>query len=120
MIKSDIKGTNKMNKKDQSKDKRLRKTYGITIKEWNKKLKEQGNVCAVCNTIPPSGILNTDHLHALGFKKMAPKDKKKYVRGLLCFLCNTSLGKLERTKKARLILEGLVRYASKYKLKGDL
>lgn len=109
-----------MNKKDQSKDKRLQKIYGITLREWNKKLKEQGGTCWVCKKLPPSGRLSVDHLHIPGFKKMEQKDKKKHVRGLLCFICNTSLGKLERTKNARQILLGLVEYSKQFKLKGDL
>ena len=112
-----------MNKKDKEKDKRLYKTYGITLKEWNQILKTQNYVCWICKTLPPSGRLNMDHIHVKGFKKMEPSEKKKYIRGALCYLCNTGLKGMEKTsdgKKNRQRLEGTYQYFLKYRLKGEL
>lgn len=69
----------------------LRK-YGISEPEWYAMLHEQGGCCPICErrfteTMRPC----VDHLHAKGFKKMADEDKKRYVRGLLCFFCNKQL-----------------------------
>lgn len=105
--------------KDEIKNKRLYNTYGITLKEWKNLLVKQQGVCAICKTLPPSKILCVDHIHVPGFKKMVLKEKKKYVRGLLCFRCNTSFGKIERQKEPRKLLEGINKYFEEYKMKGD-
>ncbi len=107
---------------DKEKNKRLYKTYGITLEEWEKLLKEQNGVCAVCKDLPGKGILCVDHVHIKGFKKMEPEDKKKYVRGLCCFLCNTGFKGFEKTsdgRKNRQRLEGTYKYFTKFRLKGE-
>lgn len=108
-----------MNLKDKQKDKRLFNTYGITLKDWTKLFNQQEGVCAICKAMPKNQILCVDHLHAKGYKKMESKEKKKYVRGLLCFTCNTSFGRIERRKTPRRLLEGIIEYFKKYKMKGD-
>lgn len=105
--------------KEQIKDKRLRDTYGITYEEWQQMLKDQNNVCWMCKVMPNNGILCVDHLHQKGFKKMPPEEKRKYVRGLLCFSCNTGFARIERRKNPRQLLENVVEYFKIYPLKGD-
>lgn len=110
-------------KKNSEKDKRLYKTYGISLKEWYEIYNEQQGVCWICKTLPPSGSLSVDHIHIKGFKKMRPEEKKKYVRGLLCFLCNTGLKSFEKTNdknKNRSRLEGTYKYFKTYPLKGEI
>ena len=65
--------------------------YNITIEEYNKMLNDQKCVCAICHNketaLAPSGKpfrLAIDHDHSNG-----------KVRGLLCFRCNTLLGRYE-------------------------
>ena len=65
----------------------LRK-YGLTAREWSAILRKQGNACAVCKRVPDNGRLCTDHEHVKGWKKMPPEERKKFVRGMLCFFCN--------------------------------
>jgi hypothetical protein len=72
--------------KDQIKNKYLLQTYGITLEEW-RDLSWDG--CHICRI--RSGRMCVDHIHVAGFKKMEPEEKKKYVRGALCFLCNTGI-----------------------------
>ncbi len=106
-----------------AKNNRLYKTYGITISDYIMILNAQGGVCACCGKLPGSGRLCVDHLHVLGFKKMSPDDKRKYVRGICCFMCNTSFKSIEKTKdgkRNREHLEGIIRYFSKYPLKGEI
>lgn len=67
----------------------LRK-YGLTAEEWLDIARRQGWVCAVCKKLPPNGRLCTDHDHVKGWKKMKPDQRKKFVRGLLCFWCNSA------------------------------
>jgi|SRR3990167_721246 len=65
----------------------LRRNYGITFEDYEKKLKEQNGVCAICKrpeTIAIRGStlsLAIDHNHNTG-----------QIRGLLCGQCNMSLG----------------------------
>ncbi len=66
----------------------LRK-YGLTEDEWRALLTRAGGACEVCHTVPTSGGLHIDHHHARLWRKMAPADKKRYVRGLLCWNCNS-------------------------------
>ena len=108
--------------KQKSKNDRLIKTYGITLADWNAMFIEQGGVCFICKTMPKSKILCVDHIHQKGFKTMEPQDKQKYVRGLLCYMCNTGLKSFEKTvdgKRNRQSLEGTYKYFIKYKLKGE-
>jgi hypothetical protein len=68
----------------------LRK-YGITAEDYDCMLAEQGNVCAICGTDETAFAhhtgekkrLSVDHNHATG-----------RVRGLLCFRCNSTIGRL--------------------------
>jgi hypothetical protein len=62
----------------------LKYKYGITLEEYNSKLEEQDNECAICCTETPSGkgtYFYVDHNHTT-----------KLVRGLLCHNCNFVIG----------------------------
>ena len=70
----------------------LMKHYGITLQQYNDRLKNQNYVCAICKK--PETVLNArssrvknlavDHCHATG-----------KIRGLLCTNCNRALGNLK-------------------------
>lgn len=108
--------------KEKQKERRLYKTYGITLNEYHEMWSSQGGLCRICKSLPPSGRLCVDHIHIKGYKKMGPEEKKTYVRGLLCFLCNTGLKGFEKTadgKKNRQRLEGTYKYFQGFKLKGE-
>lgn len=62
--------------------------YGLTEVEWRAILDRQGGACAVCRRVPTTGRLCIDHEHAKGWKKMPPDQRKLFVRGLLCWVCN--------------------------------
>jgi hypothetical protein len=62
--------------------------YGLTEQEWRAILDRQGGVCYVCEQEPKKGRLCIDHEHAKGWKKMPPDQRKRFVRGLLCWFCN--------------------------------
>lgn len=66
------------------------KKFGITEADYEKLLNEQGGVCAICGGQPDTRwkIFAVDHDHATG-----------KVRGLLCMVCNTMLGRLEKRFK---------------------
>ena len=108
-----------MNKKEKVKDKRLYKTYGIKLKDFKAKQKEQHGVCWICQQLPRTHLC-VDHRHVPKYKKMQPEEKKKEVRALLCFSCNKLLiGRLERFKNLRTLLPRVIEYFEVYKMRWD-
>ncbi len=79
------------NNPDRVKNTDLKKSYGITLDDYNRMLKEQDYKCAIC-TLPNDAVCGSggpramcvDHDHATG-----------KVRGILCDACNRGLGKLK-------------------------
>ena len=55
--------------------------YRLTVEEYDKILKFQRGVCAGCGKPPLGKRLAVDHCHKTG-----------RIRGLLCWLCNRSIG----------------------------
>lgn len=82
----------------------LKTKYDLSLEAYNNKVKEQNHKCAICScdeTDAFKGLLFVDHCHVSG-----------KVRGLLCHLCNTALGKFKDSKE---ILESALNYVEKYK-----
>lgn len=78
----------------------IKHKYGLSKEDYLQLLEKQNNVCAIClnpETIENS-ILCVDHCHTTG-----------KVRGLLCRMCNSALGKfgdnLSNLKRAVAYLE---------------
>lgn len=67
---------------------KLKRKYGLSLKEWKDLLSSQEGVCALCRKRENSNSykLNVDHCHETG-----------RVRGLLCSPCNRALGVLGDT-----------------------
>lgn len=65
--------------------------YGLSLEEWVEILHSQNDVCAICLKQPTSGRFYVDHFHAKGWKKMPPEERKKYTRGLLCYIDNLKI-----------------------------
>jgi hypothetical protein len=90
------------------------KKYGLSEDEWRAILERQGGVCAVCKQEPKRGRLCIDHYHVKGWKKMPPECRKTWVRGLLCFRCNTTfVGRgvsIERSQNVVLYLQAFEAY----------
>lgn len=71
---------------DKKRAKYFKKTYGITMEDYELKLSRQNGLCGICKTDKPGGRGNfhVDHCHKTGV-----------VRGLLCMACNIALGKFK-------------------------
>lgn len=73
----------------------LVKTYNITLVEYNSLLERQNGVCAICKLPEKDNRINlaVDHDHSCcsGTKNSCGN----CIRGLLCWGCNTTLGRLE-------------------------
>lgn len=99
----------------QSKDKyqryiweyKLLAKYGITLEDYENKLKEQDGCCSICGSKDPCNrskkkqYFCIDHDHATG-----------KVRGLLCGLCNSALGFVREQEE---ILNNMILYIQRYK-----
>ena len=83
----------------RKRDYRLRRTYGLTIGQYDKMLVQQGGRCAIC-TQTSSTALNVDHDHSTGA-----------VRALLCGECNRGLGAF---KDNRVTLQAALNYLTKH------
>lgn len=72
--------------KDMFKNIDLKRTYGITLEDYNRMLLEQDNKCKICKKSNPSSkrTFAVDHNH-----------ETNEVRGLLCYGCNRALHALE-------------------------
>lgn len=82
----------------------LKKTFGITLDDYESMLDGQNSVCAICGK-PESTIhsvtkqvqnMAVDHCHETG-----------KIRGLLCSKCNTGLGSFKDSKK---LLQAAINY----------
>ena len=73
--------------------------YGITLEEYETKLKSQNGVCAICGGVDKINLA-IDHDHTTGV-----------IRGLLCSRCNIALGGFQDNST---LLENAINY-----LKGD-
>lgn len=94
-------------------DATLRK-YGVTTAEWEAILHRQGWVCAVCKKVPDNGRLCLDHEHVKGWKKMPAEERRKYVRGMLCYFCNHYyVGRAITVAKAQGVLDYLTAYEAR-------
>lgn len=60
----------------------LRRKFGIDEAEYDELLEAQKGMCAICSYRPVNRSLAVDHCHETG-----------EIRGLLCFACNTAIGK---------------------------
>lgn len=63
----------------------LRRKYNFTPEKYNRLLKQQRGVCAICGSPPVKNKLAVDHDHKTG-----------KVRGLLCLNCNLLIGRVEK------------------------
>jgi hypothetical protein len=72
---------------------KLRRTYGITLEDYDRMFEEQQGRCGICSS-EENNSKNTehfyvDHCHATGI-----------VRGLLCSGCNTGLGNFKDNEES--------------------
>lgn len=94
-------------------DKRLQRTYGITLAEYNQKLRDQGNACAICRRPPSSKRLAVDHDHRfdrLKIKVYLEIDKRYFVADALPVIMPT--GGFQTKKEARTYIKRQLRRRS--------
>ena len=86
---------------NKSRKQNLKINYGITLEDYEIMYSKQSGKCLICNSFKndkgKDGLV-VDHCHTKG-----------HVRGLLCFECNTGLG---RFKDNIILLENAIKYLS--------
>jgi hypothetical protein len=90
--------------------------YGLSLDAWRTLLEAQGGVCAICQKAPKTGRFNIDHFHAPRWKRLPPAERRKHVRGLLCWFCNRYYaGRSITVEKSKSVTAYLERHAAKVK-----
>lgn len=78
----------------------LKSKYGLSLDQFMSLLSFQNNCCAICKTeFKGTKDTHVDHCH-----------KTKKVRGLLCFLCNSGIGKFKDNPE---FLKAAIKYLQK-------
>lgn len=83
------------------------KKFGITLDDYNRMLRYQSNLCAICKELETTKLngkiklLSVDHCHTTG-----------KVRELLCCRCNLSIGRFEESTQ---LLQNAIDYLKKHK-----
>lgn len=92
-------------------DRRLVRSYGLTLDEYRQRLEAQGGGCAICGQQNENGrALAVDHDHSC-----CPGSKScgTCVRGLLCSNCNMAIGLMQdRPQRLRDAADYLARVTS--------
>lgn len=91
-------------------DAAMRRKYKMSLSEYEEILESQGGACAICGTAGDSGkrlAVDHDHTCCPGYEETCGK----CVRGLLCFRCNSTLGRMDDDPS---LLEAAARYIRSY------
>ena len=80
----------------------LKHHYGITLKDKEVLYIEQDGCCYICDLPVPLTRINVDHNHITGD-----------IRGLLCWHCNTAIGKLKVDEVGTELLEKAIQYINR-------
>lgn len=79
----------------------LKKSFGITLKQYDEMVENQNGVCAICGGINTNGQrLCVDHNH-----------ETNEIRALLCHNCNHLLG---NAKESVIVLQSAINYLHDY------
>lgn len=73
--------------REKWRNEQLKKRWGLTVEQFESMVAAQGGVCRICQRPEKSEYkrrLSVDHDHLTG-----------EIRGLLCHMCNTGIGKFE-------------------------
>jgi hypothetical protein len=94
--------------KDKRKNKYLTRNYGLTLEEFQTLHDNQHGLCAICGEPEKTRESRTKEVRSLAVDHCHTTGK---VRGLLCYECNTGIGKLkDDISLMRKAIEYLERY----------
>jgi len=84
--------------------------YGLTQEDFDALVEKQGGKCPICGKVPKRFVI--DHEHTQKWKQLHPEERRKYVRGLLCWTCNYYLLAKGVTRSK---LQAAIEYLDRYK-----
>jgi len=89
------------------------KKYGLTEQDYIDMYNEYDGACHVCleKSKNATRALHIEHQHVKGWKQMPPEQRRLYVRGLACFICNFRILTKGVTLKR---LRNAVKYLERY------
>lgn len=95
--------------------------YGLTPELWIELYEKQGGKCAICGLEPTTGRLVVDHQHGIrNYKDLPADEKRKYIRGLLCWSCNhLVVGRGVTLKRLKRAVTYLTNYETKVTIDSD-
>lgn len=85
-------------------ERKMKKKYGIGMKEYSEMLEAQGHVCAICKQEETAVQGNTQVIRKLAVDHCHKSGK---VRELLCWRCNGTLGKVDDSVE---LLQAMIDY----------
>lgn len=96
--------------KDKRRNYKLYNAYGITLNDKIAIYDKQQGICPICKNWFAFNKLVVDHEHIKGYKHLPPELKRKYIRGLLCWIDNLYCVGKNTLPKARLVVSYLEIY----------
>jgi len=91
----------------QTRDRALKSTYGILLKDKKRMFRKQGERCGICkNTLPEMTKSHVDHDH-----------NTQEIRGILCRNCNLGLGNFKDSVE---YLKNAISYLQTHEVKINL
>lgn len=103
---------NNLGGKEQARERHLKKSFNLSLAEYDALFAQQGNVCAICKTDTNKGgygeNFHVDHCH-----------ETKIIRGILCGKCNVALGSLESIELLQSAMEYISSTTSNTKQVGE-
>jgi len=93
----------------------IKNYYNITLEQYKKLFNEQNGVCAICHQPETKKHHTSGKIMSLSVdhdRSCCPEKKScgECVRGLLCFACNVTIGRLEIFVKNQGSLENITNY----------
>lgn len=90
-------------------DRNIKRVYGLTREQYDKILLNQNNVCAICEKQETAVNGRTGSIKSLAVDHCHNTGK---IRGLLCWRCNATIGKLEENLE---LIDKMKSYLIKHK-----
>ncbi len=90
-------------------DRNIKRVFGLTREDYNEILKSQNHSCAICNKSETAVDGKTGTIKKLAVDHCHNSLK---IRGLLCWRCNTVIGRAEDDVK---LLQNMINYLNKHK-----
>lgn len=96
---------------EKERESNIKRTYGISLQQYNEMNESQGGLCAICKN--PETLMRRDKIPPLSIDHCHKREKEgvMLIRGLLCKKCNSAISLMKDDPE---ILKNAVLYLEKY------